>query len=1205
MKARSRARGVAALLAAVSVVAASLIFASPAYAAGSVLLDETFGGETVPDVRAIGLDGACITGATAAPPPGASNLGPCTFTNGSPTPGLLPGWLQLNDESQNRNGGMVFDRALPANAGLEIEFDQAQYGGSGADGISFFLSDGSRSLTSTGGIGASLGYAPFVFGGTSQEGVAGGYLGVAFDAWGYNTNDDQGRGVGCPALSGYLSPPRVGNTVTLRGPGDGYEGYCFLASTRLGPPGGASTLPGEIRNAVGPDEAVRNVRVTVSPDEFPVVTVEIDFTGTRTAYQTVLSYVMDERPPATYKFGFAASTGAETDVHLIRNVQVMSVNPLGDISLVKQVDRTDPQPAAYGLGDTIPYQFVVTNTGVEQLTGVVVDDPLIADVSCPSTVLGPAGGADSSMVCTGSYTVTAADAQQTSFVNTATVVAQNSVGEQVTDESSATVDITIAHASLALTKIAVLNEGNGNGLAEPGETVTYSFAVTNTGTVTVTDPVVDDPRVGSVTCPVSIAPGETVTCTADADYTVVEADILAGGVVNTASVSATPPAGVTPPDPVEDTVTVPTPVAVAGLGLEKIAVLNEGNGNGLAEPGETVTYSFAVTNTGTVTVTDPVVDDPRVGSVTCPVSIAPGETVTCTADADYTVVEADILAGGVVNTASVSATPPAGVTPPDPVEDTVIVPTAIPDAGLSLEKIANLAEADGDGIAEIGDVISYEFLLTNVGNVTLVDVGVSDPTVGTVICDTTTLAIGESTTCVAPATHVVTEDDVLAGAVTNTATGVATPPVNVGFVPPIDTAIVPTVEASAGLSIVKDATIDDTNGNGLADIGETIAYSFVVMNTGTVTVSDITVTDPLAGSVTCPATSLAGGASMTCTADVPYTVVEADLLAGGVVNTATADGTVPDGVEPFEPPTDTVTTPTPADSAGLAITKIAQGDDADSSGLAGLGETIAYSFVVMNTGTVTVSDITVTDPLAGSVTCPATSLAGGASMTCTADVPYTVVEADLLAGGVVNTATADGTVPDGVEPVEPPTDTVTTPTDFPTAGIEMVKSATLDDANGNGLADVGETIDYRFQVRNTGNVTLAPVTIDDPMIGAVTCDSESLPPATMMECAGAPYTVTTDDIARGSVVNVATANGTPPDGVAPPPPSESTVTVATAAPPAPPAPPGGGGGGLAVTGAALGGGLTLAALLLALGAALRAADRVSRKELLMNAKSVL
>ncbi|MCK8475672.1 DUF7507 domain-containing protein, partial [Microbacterium aurugineum] len=362
----------------------------------------------------------------------------------------------------------------------------------------------------------------------------------------------------------------------------------------------------------------------------------------------------------------------------------------------------------------------------------------------------------------------------------------------------------------------------------------------------------------------------------------------------------------------------------------------------------------------------------------------------------------------------------------------------------------------------------------------------------------------------------------------------------------------------------------------------------------------ITVTDPLAGSVTCPATALAGGASMTCTADVPYTVTEADVLASGVVNTATADGTVPDGVDPFEPPTDTATTPTPAASAGLAIVKTGQLQDADSNGLAGLGESIAYSFEVRNTGTVTVTDITVTDPLAGSVTCPATSLAGGASMTCTADVPYTVTEADVLAGGVVNTATADGTVPDGVDPFEPPTDTTTTPTDFPTAGIEMVKRASLNDANGNGLADVGETIDYGFQVRNTGNVTLDPVTIDDPMIGAVTCDSESLPPATTMNCTGQAYTVTTEDITRGSIVNVAVANGTPPDGVATPPPSESTVTVPTV--PAPPVPPGGGGSGLAVTGAALGGGLTLAALLLALGAALRAADRISRKESLLSAK---
>ncbi|MCK8475673.1 DUF7507 domain-containing protein, partial [Microbacterium aurugineum] len=508
----SRGRSVVATLVAAAVVAASLIVAPAAHAAGSVLLEETFTEASVSDARAIGLRDACLIAAPAdtTPPVGESNLSDCVAHQiGVPAAGTSPGWLQLTDVEFRRTGGMVFNRALPSTAGLSIEFDQAQFGGTGADGIGFFLSDGSRELTDTGAFGGSLGYGQGV--GGTQPGVAGGYLGVGFDSWGNFIWGNEGLGVdGCAVQSPFTD--RVPNTVTLRGPGEGLSGYCFLTTTAS--PGGGSTLPGSLRVAspASPDDAVRNARVTVSPGTFPTITVEIDFTGTRTAYQTVLTYTMTDPAPPTYKFGFSASTGGAYDAHLIRNVRIMSIEDLGDINLVKQVDRTTPQPAAYGLGDTIPYQFVVTNTGVEALTGVVVDDPLVDDVSCPSTVLGPAGGADASMVCTGTHTVTVEDAQHTTFVNTATVVGLNSVGEQVTDNSSATVDITIAHASLALEKIAVLNDGNGNDLAEPGETIAYSFAVTNTGTVTLTDPVVDDPRAGSVTCPVSIAPGATVTC---------------------------------------------------------------------------------------------------------------------------------------------------------------------------------------------------------------------------------------------------------------------------------------------------------------------------------------------------------------------------------------------------------------------------------------------------------------------------------------------------------------------------------------------------------------------------------------------------------------------------------------------------------------------------------------------------------------------
>src|SRR6185312_11451999 len=124
-------------------------------------------------------------------------------------------------------------------AGLQMDFDQAQYGGSGADGISFFLSDGSRQLTTTGASGAALGYS--TSGG--QPGVTGGYLGVGLDAWGFFKNSDI-EGADCAGTNPY-DRTRVPNVVSLRGPGDGTSGYCLLDST-LTAPSGPSTLPGTL-----------------------------------------------------------------------------------------------------------------------------------------------------------------------------------------------------------------------------------------------------------------------------------------------------------------------------------------------------------------------------------------------------------------------------------------------------------------------------------------------------------------------------------------------------------------------------------------------------------------------------------------------------------------------------------------------------------------------------------------------------------------------------------------------------------------------------------------------------------------------------------------------------------------------------------------------------------------------------------------------
>ncbi|WP_285566604.1 hypothetical protein OG521_03565 [Streptomyces sp. NBC_01463] len=640
--------------------------AASAQPVGVPLVDETFtGADAQAEFEAFGP--ACLTGAPQAPAAGtgthpltgcpAGATGPVPPDNGAPN-----GYLRLTDASNDQSAAVLYNHALPANAGLVTTFDQWQYGGATnppADGISFFLIDGAASLTSPGAFGGSLGYAQKLPNDDPAEmfvpGVNRGYVGVGLDVLGNYFGDWEHRGNGCanrsPAGTSFRIPAPGTNMVTLRGPGDGIEGYCFLDATTsnlstTGP--WPSTLPGQLH---GPTTSIpagstpaqaeallepsrRTVTVEISPSPDPVITVAIDFHDGNGS-QEVLSTPAPQPVPDTYKFGFAASTGLFTDVHLIRNVTVHPAAALPRLNLVKQVSQEPPLPTPLTPGMNVPYEYVATNSGNVPLTGVTVTDDRVTGITCPKTTL----AVGETTTCTGTYTVTDADGTAGSVTNTATAQGQDGSTPVVSPPDDVTLPVR-AGPGLRMDKSA-----DDTQVYRAGDEVTYTYTVTNTGPQELTGIGVTDDHVTGVSCGATTLapagdPGDSTTCTGT--YTVTDQDAAQGSVTNVATAQGR--AGETAVQSPPDNVTLVVGSELS-LHLDKSA-----DDNRVYRAGDEVTYTYTVTNTGDTQLTDLAVTDDLVPDVTCrSTTLAPGATTTCTGT--YTVTEADAARGSVINVA--------------------------------------------------------------------------------------------------------------------------------------------------------------------------------------------------------------------------------------------------------------------------------------------------------------------------------------------------------------------------------------------------------------------------------------------------------------------------------------------------------------------------------------------------------------------------
>lgn len=714
------------------------------------------------------------------------------------------------------------------------------------------------------------------------------------------------------------------------------------------------------------------------------------------------------------------------------------------------------------VGDALIYQVVVTNIGDVTLNNVVVTDDKLTPTESSCATLAPG----SACILTGEYIVTQADKDAGEIINQGIGDADET--DPVPDEITTPLD---QNPDLLTAKTLLTDISGG---VDVGDEITYQVVVTNTGDITLNNVTVEDvlltPSLSS--CAI-LAPGSA--CTLTGTYTVTQADKDAGFILNTGIGDADE----TDPDPDE----LNTPLD-QNPEIATVKTLDTDVSGGIAV-GDQLTYTVKVTNTGDITLHNVSVTDVKLtpNNANCP-ELAVGES--CMLTGTYTVTQADKDAGIILNT---------GIGDSDETDpDSDELSTGI-DQNPALVTTKTL-ETDISGGVIAGDILTYNVVVANTGDITLTGVTVSDPMISPNSKGCPALLPGE--TCVLTGTYVVTQADIQAGQIVNTGNG------DSNETPPDSDEITTTLPQETDFDITKQLLTDVSGGIEVDDI---LTYQIVVTNTGNMILNNVVVSDPMLtpASSSC-ATLVPGG---TCVLTGSYQVVQSDIDAGEIVNIATGD------TDETEPKTDQLITPIDNINPDIAIQKTMI---TDISGGVNIGDDLEYEVVVTNTGNITLNNVFVTDPMLTPGQAYCATVAPGA--TCTLNGFYTLTLDDLNAGFVDNTATGNS---DQAGPVE---DQLTTPLEQ-VPEITTVKTMITDISGG---LQAGDELTYQVEVTNSGNITIHNVTVTDPMLNPGFTSCAVLDPGEICTLTG-NYTVTLDDLNLGTITNtgIGDSDETEPD----------------------------------------------------------------------------
>ncbi|WP_028600249.1 DUF7507 domain-containing protein [Paenibacillus pasadenensis] len=498
------------------------------------------------------------------------------------------------------------------------------------------------------------------------------------------------------------------------------------------------------------------------------------------------------------------------------------------------------------------------------------------------------------------------------------------------------------------------------------------------------------------------------------------------------------------------------------------AILAEKTVTGLesvtAMPGDTVFFQLRVTNIGNTLLSQiqvlDALDPPGAALLNETIeSLAPGASIT--RELSY-VIPTPPPASILENRLTASA-PLSGVSAE--AAASILVETQQP--GLSVVKAGDRTEAAP------GDTVIYTVTVTNTGTTDLTDILIADPLVG---FDQTIslLPAGESLQLqygfvVPPGTEAGLE-------LVNTATASASDGTSA------EDSFSVVVAAVPALAFAKEAD------PATAVAGESIHYTFRVVNTGNVPLTGLVISDPGIG-VSFTIDSLQVGAAAVREADF---VLPEGTRPGLFVNTATA--TSREGVQASA-----------SDSVEIAPTARIILNKSASPTQAAPGETVVYTITVINAGTAVLTNVRVRDPFLG-LDQVVDSLVPGARVSFTET--YTIPEGALAGTVIPNTASV---VTDQTPLIEQ--GATVTVTEVP--DILLVKTVSPESARP------GETVAYTLVVTNTGNTVLTSALMEDPQARL----TQNLPDLDPGESQTGTVLYVVPEDAPETIVNVAIAEG--------------------------------------------------------------------------------